>query len=175
MLPQDASVLDVGSGDGTIANIWKQKRADLKVEGIDVFVRPTTLIPVRKFDGKTIPFEDKSVDVVSFVDVLHHADNAIQLLQEASRVAKSLVLIKDHLSENRFDHFTLAAMDWVGNAPYGVSLLYNYWSRRQWEHAYNSAGLTEIKMQTKVPLYAFPLSLAFGRGLHFISLLKPAR
>jgi SAM-dependent methyltransferase len=172
LLPPNARVLDVGCGDGTIAKSWMAPRPDVSVEGIDVFVRPSTKIPVNIFDGHIIPFEDNLFDVVSFVDVLHHAEDALQLLRQARRVSKEYVVIKDHYAENWLDHTTLAFMDWVGNAPHGVSLPYNYLSRTEWSHAFRAAALSEIKVETNVPLYSFPFHLAFGRNLHFIALLR---
>jgi SAM-dependent methyltransferase len=175
LLPRDAAILDVGSGDGTIAYSWRERRSDLKVEGIDILVRRETKIPVRAFDGRTIPYDDRSFDVVSFIDVLHHADDAVQLLSEARRVSRNWVIVKDHFAENTLDHATLALMDWVGNASHGVSLPYNFWSRDRWKCAFKAAGLTEAKIETNIPLYAFPLNWVFGRGLHFLSLLTVGR
>jgi hypothetical protein len=42
----------------------------LTIEGVDVFVRPTTQIPVVAFDGRPLPFADGAFDCVQFVDVL---------------------------------------------------------------------------------------------------------
>ena len=175
LLPRDAAVLDVGTGGGAIAYSWRERRPDLRVEGIDVLVRAETKIPVRVFDGRTMPYDDDSFDVVSFVDVLHHADDAVQLLCEARRVSRSWVIVKDHFAESTLDHATLALMDWVGNAPHGVSLPYNYWSRDRWKTAFKAAGLHEAKIETKIPLYAFPLNWVFGRNLHFLCLLTVSR
>ena len=172
LLPREASVLDVGSGDGTIAAQWMQARPDLRVEGIDVLVRPDTKIPVRAFDGRTIPYPDRSFDVVSFVDVLHHADDAARLLREAARVARHSVVIKDHYAENRLDRATLALMDWVANAHHGVALPYHYWSRAEWQRAFAAAALSVDELRTKLPLYPFPFSMVFGRGLHFVARLR---
>jgi len=172
LLPPKARVLDVGCGDGTIAKFWMANRPDLSVQGIDVLIRPVTKISVCAFDGQFIPFEDNSFDVVCFVDVLHHADNALQLLSEARRVSKTYVLIKDHYAENWFNLATLAFMDWVGNAPHGVSLRYNYLSRNQWKQVFRSAALFEDSVETNIPLYFFPFDLVFGRKLHFIALLR---
>src|SRR5262245_63753299 len=82
LLPRDASILDVGTGDGTIASLWQHNRPDLRIEGIDVLVRNDTKIPVSAFDGRTIPFDNTTWDVVSFVDVLHHIDEVEHLLRE---------------------------------------------------------------------------------------------
>jgi len=167
------SGLDIGTGDGRIARLIMDKNPTIRIEGIDIMVRPETLIPVTKFDGRRIPFADNSFDAVSFVDVLHHTDNQLDLLREAARVSRKLVVIKDHLSENAFDHATLRFMDWVGNAPHGVVLPYNYASRTQWMDWFRQAGLKVESFDTAIPLYRWPFSVLFGRGLHFIASLQP--
>jgi len=173
LVPRGARVLDVGTGDGQIAMLIGAQQQGTSVEGIDVMLRPETHIPVTLFDGARIPFEDKSVDVVSFVDVLHHTEDAAGLIREAARVARKAVLVKDHLSENTFDHLTLRFMDWIGNAPHGVVLPYNYASEAEWTQWFSDAGLAVETFETEVPLYPFPFSLAFGRKLHFVARLTP--
>jgi hypothetical protein len=80
--------------------------------------------------------------------------------------------MKDHLDENAVDHAMLQFMDWVGNRPHGVTLTYNYQSRKQWEAHFANCGLAESSWTTKVPLYPSPFTWVVGRQLHFISLLK---
>jgi SAM-dependent methyltransferase len=174
MLPKDACVLDVGTGDGTIASLWQRNRPDLRIEGIDVLVRNDTKIPVRAFDGRTIPFDDNTWDVVTFVDVLHHTLEVEHLLREAARVARSWVVIKDHFAESAVDRATLRFMDWVGNAPHGVVLPYNNLPRVIWRQTFAQAMLELRSLDERIPLYTFPFSLVFGRGLHFIAQLRPS-
>jgi SAM-dependent methyltransferase len=173
LIPPGSTVLDVGTGDGQIAEGMAAVQPGVRVEGIDIMKRPTTRIPVTLFDGTTIPFADKSFDVVTFVDVLHHTDDAAVLVKEAARVARRAVVLKDHLSENALDHTTLKVMDWVGNAPHGVVLPYNYLSRARWEEIFDAAGLSIDRFETAVPLYPWPASAVFGRGLHFVARLTP--
>jgi hypothetical protein len=71
-----------------------------------------------------------------FCDVLHHAEDAIGMLREAARVARHGVIIKDHLAEGVLARPALRLMDFVGNAPRGVTLPYNYFDRAQWANAY---------------------------------------
>jgi SAM-dependent methyltransferase len=168
-----SDILDVGTGDGQIARLIAAQAPDTSVRGIDIMARPTSHIPVDIFDGQTIPHPDKSFDVVSFVDVLHHTDDPRILLKEAARVARKAVILKDHFSQNAVDHMTLRFMDWVGNAPHGVVLPYNYGSRADWENWYAEAGLGIETLSTEVPLYPAPFSLLFGRGLHFVARLTP--
>jgi len=173
LLPPQSQMLDVGTGDGQIAKMIGERQHGTEVQGIDIMHRETIHIPVTLFDGKVIPMEDNSVDVVTFVDVLHHTDDPQILISEASRVARKAVIIKDHLSENKLDHATLRAMDWVGNAPHGVVLPYNYAPRKDWDNWFANAALETDEFVTDIPLYPAPLSWVFGRKLHFIARLTP--
>jgi SAM-dependent methyltransferase len=171
VLPKDAKILDVGTGDGSIAaNIMKQ-RGDLAIEGVDVFQRPTTHIPVTVFDGNHLPFADRSFDCVLFVDVLHHTDDAGVLVREAARVANDSVVIKDHLLEGLLAGPTLRLMDWVGNRGHDVVLPYNYLPRSKWDQIFDTAGLQIDTWRHDLGLYPDPASLLFDRKLHFVARL----
>lgn len=172
LFPAKARVLDVGSGDGHLAARIMQTRPDLEIIGIDVLARPRAFIPVQLFDGQTIPFDDASFDAVMFVDVLHHTDDPSVLLREARRVSREAVLIKDHYSDGLGAHLTLRLMDWVGNAPHGVRLPYNYWPRSRWRSAWQAEHLGVSRVTTELALYPWPLSVLFDRSLHFIAELK---
>ena len=174
LLPADAAVLDVGAGDGLLAKRLMERRPDVRIQGVDVLVRPETSIPVREFDGTTLPFPDRSVDAVMMVDVVHHAANQSALMREVARVARRAVAIKDHFARGLFAHATLRFMDWVGNARYGVSLPYAYWTPRQWDAAFRDANLRVVQQRERLGLYPWPANLVFERGLHFIAVLEPA-
>ncbi len=171
LLPQNARVLDVGAGDGSLDVLIMQHRPDVRITGLDVLVRPQTAIPVEQFDGVDIPFPDKAWDVAMFVDVLHHADHAAALLREAARVAP-IVIIKDHLQEGILARPTLRLMDYVGNAHHGVALPYNYWPRSKWRSTFAELGLSPASWVEDLHLYPFPLALWFDRHLHFITKLE---
>ncbi len=177
-IPAGASVLDVGCGDGTIATLIASRNPSVTLQGIEFAPRTDCRIECKLFDGSSIPFPADSFDVCMFVDVLHHvkdSEGIEQLLREAGRVSRKLVLIKDHLTGSRFDFRTLQFMDWVGNRPHGVILPYNYQSRDQWDKHFLAAGLRVKEWQTNVPLYPFPFSALFGRQLHYIGLLEKFR
>ena len=175
LVPLSASVLDVGCGDGRLAAQLTARRPDVRIEGVDVLVRPSTAIPVRGFDGVHLPYDDASVDVVQFVDVLHHTDDPAVLLREAARVARRRVMLKDHLREGAAAGLTLRAMDWVGNARHDVRLPYNYWSRAQWTSAFDRLGLIVQRWISSLHLYPAPASWVFDRSLHFVAALDVPR
>jgi SAM-dependent methyltransferase len=172
LLPQGARLLDVGCGDGTIDQLIMTLRPDVTIEGIDVMIRPETKIPVQKYDGAHFPYADGSFDYIMLIDVLHHTDDAVPVLAEARRVAKKGIIVKDHLRDGFLAGPTLRFMDWVGNAPHGVVLVYRYFSDAQWEEVFKKLGLRRAKWIEKLALYPAPFSYVFGRRLHFLAVLE---
>lgn len=172
LIPRGASVLDVGCGDGLLARLVMDQRRDVTITGVDVLVRPETHVPVQPFDGKRLPFDDRSFDAVAFVDVLHHTDDPTILLREAKRVARNCIVLKDHTRDGLLAGPTLRFMDHVGNARHGVALPYNYWPRQKWLDAFQQLGLRVETWRQRLGLYPPPASWLFGRGLHFAARLR---
>lgn len=170
-LPGDARVLDVGCGSGDLAALVMQLRPDVRIEGIDVLVRPGTAIPVHAYDGAHIPFGDNAFDAAMVIDVLHHTDDPEAVLAEIARVAP-MVVVKDHLRDGIAAGTTLRFMDWVGNAAHGVRLPYNYLSHREWKAIWAKLHLGTSKFATRLALYPRPFSWLFDRGLHFVTVLS---
>jgi SAM-dependent methyltransferase len=175
LIPEGAvSVLDVGAGTGEMAQAVNSYRPELNVSGVDVYIRPKTFVPVIKYDGNTLPFDDGSFDVVMTVDVLHHCDDPIAVLKECARVSKRWVIIKDHVSNNWFDNKRLRFMDWVGNRAHGVVLPYNYLSSKTWDIGFAGIGLVSANSVERLKLYPVPFEFAFGGSLHCLHLLRKA-
>ena len=171
IIPDGFQVLDVGCGDGLIARLITETRPDIKVRGLDVLARDRTYIPIEHFNGEIIPYDDASFDGVMFVDVLHHTKDPMILLREAARVARRTVVIKDHILDGFFAGPTLRAMDRVGNARYGVSLPYNYWSKQKWLQAFDALRMEVGSWTTQLKLYPWPASWLLDRSLHFVARL----
>lgn len=173
LLPSGCLVLDVGCGDGLLADRIIKARPDVTVTGVDVLLRQQRFIPVRSFDGVSLPFKDDSFDVVMFIDVLHHTEDAEHLLREALRVSRKTFIIKDHLLEGAFAGPILTFMDRVGNARYNVCLECRYWPRKKWLETMASLGLIVEMWNESLDLFPWPANLLFERSLHFLASLKP--
>jgi ubiquinone/menaquinone biosynthesis C-methylase UbiE len=169
LIPPNHSVLDVGSGDGLIAALILQRRPDLTIQGVDVLERPAAQIAVTRFDGQRLPFADRSFETVMLCDVLHHTERPVQMLEEATRVARHTVIIKDHLVRGVLARPTLRLMDFIGNAPHGVVLPYNYLTDEEWTRAFQACGLNRREERRLLRLYPLVADWIFGRSLHFIS------
>jgi SAM-dependent methyltransferase len=172
LLPPDCQLLDVGCGDGTLGALLQKSVRGLRVTGVEVLPRKGCAIECQAFDGVHLPFADGSFDGCLFVDVLHHTLDPFAVLQDACRVSREFVLIKDHLAEGRWDHWRLRFMDWVGNRPHGVALPYAYLSGESWRDLFDRLGLKETRRENNLPLYPLPASLVFGSRLHFAALLR---
>lgn len=162
-------VLDVGCGDGTLAQAVMQINPQTRFQGIDVFLRPTVAIPAQVYDGQRIPFPDGAFDWVTICDVLHHTDDPSLVLAECARVARKGVVIKDHLRDGLLAGPTLRLMDWVGNRGHDVRLPYNYLSKREWTAIFDRLGLRASRWDQALGIYPFPFGLVFDRSLHFVA------
>jgi SAM-dependent methyltransferase len=172
LIPPNALVLDVGTGDGQVAAALAKRRPDVQVRGLDVLVRATAAIEVAPFDGRVIPMADRSVDVVMLIDVLHHADDPLALLREGARVARSCIVLKDHICDSRLARSILRFMDVVGNARHGVALPHNYWTSWQWSEAIDTLRLARAVWRVGgLGIYPLPASLLFGGKLHVLARL----
>jgi SAM-dependent methyltransferase len=173
LLPPDASALDVGAGDGLLASKLLARRPDLQLSAVEVLARPHAHVPVELFDGRHLDLPDGSVDAVLLVDVLHHATDPLELLQEARRVAREAILVKDATTRGLFARATLSLMERLANTPHGISIPETFWSEKQWEDAFSRLELHVDVRRTRLGLYPWPACLVFERSFQFLVRLRP--
>lgn len=172
VIPLNQSVLDVGAGDGKLAEALVARRPDLSINGIDIRPAEGSRVPVIEYDGTKIPYDDNTWDVCMANDVLHHCSDPIAILSEICRVSRRFVLLKDHIADTWVDYQVLRLMDWFGNRGYGTPLPYNFLSGLEWDDAYVKLGLRQMVTRRELSLYPPPLTWLFDRNLHFVSLLE---
>lgn len=86
-LSNGSKVLDVGGWSCYLGELL-QSRMSCDVLSLDVVDANKTDVPFQVFDGKTLPVESRSFDVVLLLYVLHHAAEDQPLLEEAGRVLR---------------------------------------------------------------------------------------
>jgi SAM-dependent methyltransferase len=105
-LPPLATLLDVGTGAGDIAaravREGRSRGVELQVFGVDLshaLAREASEAgtPSACGDALSLPFGDRSVDVVLCSQLLHHFsdDDAVRVLRELDRVARRAVIVSD--------------------------------------------------------------------------------
>jgi SAM-dependent methyltransferase len=93
-LNKKSSIVDIGSGYGHVSLLLKEK--GWEVTSVDV-KNVSKLKPVNTilYDGRKLPFNDKSFEYSLLLTVLHHDKNPENLLQEALRVSNKMLIIED--------------------------------------------------------------------------------
>lgn len=89
LLPPRATVLEFGAGNGAQAQLLSER-------GFDVFAidlpsssyAPDRIFPVADYDGRHIPLEDGSVDVIFSSNVLEHVEDIPTIFGEFGRVLR---------------------------------------------------------------------------------------
>jgi ubiquinone/menaquinone biosynthesis C-methylase UbiE len=177
-LRNNDSILDVGCGSGQLAAelVTNADKRGMKIEvlGLERFPRGSEPIPVAHYAGGPFPFPNKKFDLVILADVLHHEQNPSMLLEECVRVAKRLVVIKDHQLSGPLAKARVSLIDWAANAPYGVKCLYRYNTPKQWDTILRDWALTPVFVCPTINLYPVGFNLLFGRRLQYIAICRVA-
>jgi len=129
-IAQDARVIDIGAGNGLVAQeIAKQRRVSITL--LDVIDWNTSKFPLKIFNGKHVPFKDKEFDVALLADVVHHSNDEEELVKEALRVANKVVVL-----EEKHEHRGLSVLanivDNLQFVLYGMPLGAHHRNSREW-------------------------------------------
>jgi SAM-dependent methyltransferase len=87
-----ARVMDLGCGTGDSVDLFRALNPEVDWVGVDVEESPEVAERTRAdaefvtFDGKHLPFEDMSFDLVYCKQVLEHVESPHELLREVARV-----------------------------------------------------------------------------------------
>ena len=99
---------------------------------MEVQSRNHCLVQPVLFDGRHLPFPDRSFELAYSIDVLHHCDDPQASLREMLRCTARLLVIKDHTYRTPFGRLTLSILDELGNRRFGIPSLYHFQRAWQW-------------------------------------------
>jgi len=136
-LKQGDRLLDIGAGTCTINELL---RDNFSITSIDVknlsFVKKIKPI---LYDGKKIPFEADTFDVALLLSVLHHTPYPKELLLEAKRVSRTIILYEDIYS-NRIHKYLSFFFDSLFNLEFKGHPHSNK-SDGEWKDTFKNMGL----------------------------------
>lgn len=141
-LKEKEKVLDLGCGSGIFAKKLKEKMR-VEIFGIDVFDGRIEKIPFQRFDGKKIPFEDNYFDTVLISFVLHHTENPIEILKEAKRVAKKMIIFED-LPEGILGKIRCYFHYLTFNFLFKTKSKFNFFEEKEWEKIFENLNLNLV-------------------------------
>lgn len=145
-LPDSAKVLDIGCGNMLLAkDLIRRKK--ITAQGVDVLDMNYTSLPHQIFDGRHLPFPDKSFDASLLIGVLHHAHNQEALLQEAKRVTKATVIVFEDIYNSAWQKRWVKVRDVLGNIVEEPKMNFalNFHSNQEWIEIFKSHKLQVVK------------------------------
>lgn len=164
---QRETVLDFGAGDLTFAHRLKKENPQLSISGVDVvnFKEKPTDIPFYQYDGKMLPFKDRTFDTVIAFYVFHHCDDALFAFNECFRVAKKRVIFVESLPRTKFEVYPMRLMDWFYNIwkPEKIELPYQFYPLDTWKKIFRKqkVSLNSLKEISDTPLSFLPIGRSY--------------
>ncbi len=130
-------VVDIGSGTGHVADLLTKHGKHVTPVDISNKSWVSTIKPV-VYDGKHLPFPDKSFDTSLLLMVLHHTPDPNVVFSEAARVGKELVVIET-VYKRLFDKIITVFFDSLGNLQ--LRFYWNSYRRDEdWKTFFKSMG-----------------------------------
>jgi SAM-dependent methyltransferase len=161
--------LDFGCGDGWFARELAAAGLARRVVGAEVLLRRgRRFVEPVLYDGRRLPFPDRSFDLVYAVDVLHHTPDPPAALRELLRCCREHFVLKDHTHRSRLGRWTMALLDEAGNRRFGVPVLYRYQRGWEWLPVIEAAGLALEELRHPVVCERRPVLSWFVNEFQFI-------
>ncbi len=87
-------ILDIGAGNCIIAETLVGKGLNVTPLEIQNKSLVDSICPVL-YNGVKIPFQDDKFDTALIVAVLHHSNDPVEIIKEAKRIAKRIIIVED--------------------------------------------------------------------------------
>jgi SAM-dependent methyltransferase len=119
------TVMDLGCGAGDSVDLFRSVDPDVEWVGVDIEDSPEVSARTRSdaafvtFDGRRLPFDDGSFELVYCKQVLEHVEHPRELVAEAARVLASGGQLAGSTSQLEAFH-SRSTLNWT---PYGFTLL----------------------------------------------------
>ncbi len=142
------TILDFGCGDLSMSISLSNSFPNLEITGVDVvdFSPSKTRVKFVKYDGKEIPFKNKSFDTVISYHVLHHTDNPAYYFRECVRVAKKRILLVEPIPRVSFELPFMKIMDWIFNVwkSHSIDMPFHFLSEKELRLLFKKEKLTLV-------------------------------
>ncbi len=99
LIPNNCSILDLGSGDGTLIDLLRTEKKNIKIQGIEINAKSLQQSLLKginavqqDLDGGLNDFKDKSFDFVILNKTLQATHKPLLVLKEAIRIGKKVLI-----------------------------------------------------------------------------------
>jgi ubiquinone/menaquinone biosynthesis C-methylase UbiE len=163
-LGKNDKILELGAGTCHIVEFLRNRNFDVTpldvinisfIDGINPII----------YDGKTIPFKDNYFDISLLITVLHHCQDPEDVLKEAKRVSKKVIVIED-VYDNTFEKYVTFVWDSLINLEF-FGHPHSNKSHKEWRETFK-------KLDLKLDGYdRSPLVGGYLNGTYFLTKTKP--
>ena len=140
LAPSDR-ILDIGAGAGSICTLIEAEGYDVTPLDVEDRTLSERIKPVI-YDGRTIPYSDKSFDKALILTVLHHTEDPERVLSEAKRVTSNIIIIED-IYTNNFQQYLTYVFDSLFNFEF-TGHPHSNKTDSEWKELFGKLGLTLV-------------------------------
>ena len=161
------NIIDIGSGAGSLTEIIRKSGKKVVPLDVKTYKWPRFSEPVF-YDGRNIPYGDKTFSTGMLVTVLHHTDNPESILKEAARVSRELIVVETSYV-NPLHKLITILVDTLVN----LQLKWNwdsYHSDQAWKELFSTMGFSLVASKKCWDFYNFGIPF-----LHITYYLKIPR
>lgn len=141
-------ILDLGAGNGLLG-LEIKKQLNKEIILVDIMDYNYTDLPLILYKPEDrIPLADEEVDTTILYTVLHHASDPKHLLEEATRITKQRLVIKEGYIEEDDIRITNSFVDWFYNRVIGdedINVPLNFLKLEAWEQLLKSYDFEVIE------------------------------
>ena len=146
------SILDIGSGGCNICEILSKRGYKITPLDVQDFSFVDNMKPVI-YDGNKIPFDDDKFDKALILFVLHHTPEPEEIIREAKRVSKRIIIMEDIYS-NWLHKYVTYFFDSLLNLEFAGNPRTNK-NDKQWKKTFEKLGLRLIDAKYNRPFLVF--------------------
>ena len=143
-------ILDLGAGNGLLA-LEVKEQLDKEVVLVDIVDYNYTDLPLILYNPEDkLPLANKEVDTTILYTVLHHASDPEHLLEEAARVTRKRLVIKEAYIEEDDIKMANSFFDWFYNRVIGdedINVPLNFIKLEGWVKLLKSYGFDVVEIK----------------------------
>ena len=145
-LNKDELILDLGPASCTVTETLIKQGLKVFPADIENFSIVDTVLPTI-YDGHKLPFKDNQFDTLLILFVLHHTPNPTEILVEAKRVSRKIIVMEDIVTSPTHKFLT-AALDSLMNLEFYDQPHTNK-SDEEWQSLFNQLNLKILDRKYK--------------------------
>lgn len=145
-LNKDELILDIGPASCTVTEALLKQGLKVFPSDIENFSIVDTVFPTL-YDGRKLPFKDNQFGTSLILFVLHHTPDPAEILTEAKRVSRRILVFEDIITSPTHKSLT-AALDSLMNLEFYDQPHTNK-SDEEWQSTFSQLGLKILGREYK--------------------------